>query len=377
MIYLDNAATSGYKPPQVIDAVTYALTNMSANPGRSGHKQSINAMMTCMKARKDVCDFVGGYSPDNIVFSLNCTSALNLAILGCAKTGCHIISSLSEHNSILRPLFELQRRNIIETTFLIPDRANKISPADVEKSIRKNTSMIVLGHVSNVTAAIQDVSAIGKIAKKHGITFVVDGAQSVGYTQVDMQRQNIDMLAFPAHKGLHGPMGLGCLCFAEHCKPRPILFGGTGTDSHLLAQPTTSPEGYESGTQNLPAIAGLVAAIDWHNSENHIDSQKRKVFAKMIFDGLHLIKEVSVASTPDFDSGIVSFSVDKKPSMLVSDLLDDRFDIATRAGLHCAPLVHKHLGTDKHGLVRASVSGQNSKQEVFNFLNAVEDIAKS
>ena len=226
-----------------------------------------------------------------------------------------------------------------------------------------------------MTATKQDVEAIGKIAKKHNILFVVDGAQSVGYTQVDMQKQNIDMLAFPAHKGLHGPMGLGCLCFGDKT-PRPIVYGGTGTDSHMLLQPNTMPEGFESGTQNLPAIAGLNAAVDWHKSVEHTDHQKRRVFAKMIFDGLHLIKGTSVLSTPDFDSGIVSFAFNKIDSLFASDLLDDKFDIATRAGLHCAPLIHKHLGTDKNGLVRASVSAQNTKDEVFAFLNAVEQIAK-
>ena len=375
MIYLDNAATTGYKPPQVINAVADALQNLSANPGRSGHKLSTKAMMTTMQTRQSVCDFVNGYSPDKVIFCQNCTSALNLAILGSATKGCHVISSFCEHNSILRPLFELQRRKIIDLTMLVPDGNHKISPADVQSAIRKNTTMIVLGHISNVTASIQNITEIGKIAKKHNILFVVDGAQSVGYTQIDMQKQNIDMLAFPAHKGLHGPMGLGCLCFGDKA-PKPIVYGGTGTDSHMLLQPTTTPEGFESGTQNLPAISGLYSAIEWHKSVDVIDSQKRKVFAKMIFDGLKLIKGVSVISSPDFESGIISFAIDNVDSLFASDLLDDKFDIATRAGLHCAPLIHKHLGTDKTGLVRASVSAQNTKDEVYAFLNAVEQIAK-
>lgn len=376
MIYLDNAATTGYKPPQVIQAVADTLANVSANPGRSGHKLSTQAMMTVMKTRQAVCDFVNGHSPDKVVFSLNCTTALNLAIIGSVKKGCHVISSLSEHNSVLRPLVELQKRKIVDVTFLVPDNQNKISPADVKNAIRKNTTMIVLGHISNVTASKQDVEAIGKIAKLHDLLFVVDGAQSVGYTPIDMQKQNIDMLAFPAHKGLHGPMGLGCLCFGEKM-PRPIVFGGTGTDSHMPLQPTTTPEGFESGTQNLPAIAGLNAAINWHNETNCIHSQKRQVFARMIFDGLHSIKGINVLSSPCFESGIVSFSFDNLNSLAASDLLDERFDVATRAGLHCAPLMHKHLGTDKDGLVRASVSAQNTKQEIFDFLNGVEQIAKT
>lgn len=375
MIYLDNAATTGYKPPQVINAVTDALQNLCANPGRSGHKLSVKAMMTAMKTRQAVCDFVNGYSPDKVVFSQNCTTALNLAIIGSITRGCHVISSLCEHNSILRPLFELQKRKLIDVTLLVPDRQNKISPADVQNAIRKNTTMIVLGHISNVTASKQDITSIGKIAKQHNLLFIVDGAQSVGYTRIDMQEQNVDMLAFPAHKGLHGPMGLGCLCFGDKM-PKPIVYGGTGTDSHMLTQPTTCPEGYESGTINLPAIAGLFEGIKWHEQNDPVDSQKRQVFAKMIFDGLNAIKGIKVLSTPDFESGIVSFEFDNINSLAASDLLDEKFDVATRAGLHCAPLVHKHLGTDKNGLVRASVSAQNTKQEIFAFLNGVEQIAK-
>lgn len=376
MIYFDNAATTGYKPPEVIDAVVFAMQNLSANPGRSGHKLSVAAMMQMMKTRDAVAELVNAESPDNVVFSLNCTSALNLAILGSIKRGCHIISSLSEHNSILRPLCELKQRRIIDATFLVPNYENKISPLDVEKAIRHNTTMIVLGHISNVTGAEHDIEAIGRIAKKHRLTFIVDGAQSVGYTQVDMEKQNIDMLAFPAHKGLHGIMGLGCLCFKESCKPQPIIYGGTGTDSHLLTQPTTSPEAFESGTQNLPAAAGLYAAIQWHKKNCEANDKKRQELAKMIFDGLHAVHGATVVSSPTFKSGIVSFYLDNMDSLMASDLLDERYDIATRAGLHCAPLIHKHLGTDKQGLVRVSVSAENTREEAYAFLNAVEDLAK-
>ncbi len=376
MIYFDNAATSGYKPPEVIDAVNYAMKNLSANPGRSGHKLSVAAMMQTANARNAVAELVNAETPDNVVFSLNCTSALNLAILGSIKRGCHIISSLSEHNSILRPLCELKQRRLIDVTFLVPDYENKISPYDVEKAIRRNTTLVVLGHVSNVTGAEHDIETIGKIAKRNRLTFIVDGAQSVGYTAVDMQRQNIDLLAFPAHKGLHGIMGLGCLCFKEDAKPQPIIYGGTGTDSHMLTQPTTSPEAYESGTQNLPAIAGLVGAIEWYKRTGEANGEIRRELAKMIFDGLHTVHGVNVVSSPNFNSGIVSFYLDNMDSLMTSDVLNDKYDIACRAGLHCAPLIHRHLGTEKQGLVRVSVSAENTKEEVYAFLNAVDDISK-
>ena len=377
MIYFDNAATTFYKPPAVIDAAVYAMKNLSVNPGRSGHRLAVEAAMRVMKTRQLVADFVGAENSDNVIFCPGCTQALNLAVIGSVKRGCHVISSLGEHNSVLRPLFELKQRRLIDVTFLVPDGQNKIDPADVEKSIRRNTTMIVLGHVSNVTGAEQDIAEIGAVAKRHNAAFIVDGAQSVGYTAVDMRRQNIDMLAFPAHKGLHGIMGVGCLCFGEKFRPQPIIYGGTGTDSHMLTQPLTSPEGYESGTQNLPGILALGEAIKWHLSAEPQDGTKRREIAKTLYDGLCAMKNVTVMSSPTFDAGIVSFYVDGQDSQFTADLLSGRYDIAVRGGLHCAPLMHRHLGTEKQGLVRASVSAQNTAGQALAFLSAVRDIAEA
>lgn len=375
MIYFDNAATTGYKPPEVIEAVVYALKHLSVNPGRSGHKQAVEAAMRVMRARGRVAEFVNAPTPDNVVFCSGCTQALNLAIIGGAKRGGHVITSLSEHNSVLRPIFELKQRRIIDATFLVPDGQNKIDPADVEKCLRRGTYMIVLSHISNVTGAEQDIAAVGEIAKKHHIAFVVDGAQSVGYTKVDMKKQNINMLAFPAHKGLHGAMGLGCLCFDDEFRPQPIVYGGTGTDSSLPTQPHTSPECYESGTINLPGILALDEAIKWHVRHEEADAPKRAKLAKIIYDGLCAIRHVNVMSSPTFKAGIVSFYIDGQDSQFTSDMLSERYDIATRGGLHCAPLIHRHLGTDKQGLVRVSVSAQNTEQEALTLLSAVKELA--
>ena len=376
MIYFDNAATTGYKPPEVIQAVNYALTHLSANPGRSAHRQAIEGSLKMAETREKIAKLVGCPNLDNVVFSLNCTTALNQAILGSVTRGCHIISSLSEHNSVLRPLFELKRRGIAEVSFLVPDKENKISPLDVQREIKRNTRMVVLGHISNVTGAEQEIEEIGKITKNNKLIFIVDGAQSVGYADVDMQKQNIDLLAFPAHKGLHGIMGLGCLCFKDEAKPTPILYGGTGTDSHLLTQPTTSPECFESGTQNLPAILGLNAAIDWYEKTKTSNAEKRKELAKMLYDGLHTLKKLTVLSYPNFKSGIVSFKIEGIDSMTAADILAEKYEIAVRSGLHCAPLIHKHLGTDKEGLVRASVSAENNRNEVITFLRAIKEISE-
>ena len=328
------------------------------------------------ETREKIAKLVGCPNPDNVVFSLNCTMALNQAILGSVTRGCHIISSLSEHNSVLRPLFELKRRGIAEVSFLVPDKDNKISPLDVQREIKRNTRMVVLGHISNVTGAEQEIEKIGKITKNNKLIFIVDGAQSVGYADVNMEKQNIDLLAFPAHKGLHGIMGLGCLCFKDEAKPTPILYGGTGTDSHLLTQPTISPECFESGTQNLPAILGLNAAIDWFEKTKNSNAEKRKELAKMLYDGLHTLKKLTVLSYPNFKSGIVSFKIEGIDSMTAADILAEKYEIAVRSGLHCAPLIHKHLGTDKEGLVRASVSAENNRNEVITFLRAIKEISE-
>ena len=376
MIYMDNAATSFFKPPEIINAAVSTVKFLSVNAGRGSHFMALKGARLIMSVREKTAAFFGAEDPMRVIFTAGCTAALNAAILGSNLSGRHVITTALEHNSVLRPLFELKRRGIAEVSFLVPDKENKISPLDVQREIKRNTRMVVLGHISNVTGAEQEIEEIGKITKNNKLIFIVDGAQSVGYADVDMQKQNIDLLAFPAHKGLHGIMGLGCLCFKDEAKPTPILYGGTGTDSHLLTQPTTSPECFESGTQNLPAILGLNAAIDWYEKTKNSNAEKRKELAKMLYDGLHTLKKVTVLSCPNFKSGIISFKIEGIDSMTAADILAEKYEIAVRSGLHCAPLIHKHLGTDKEGLVRASVSAENNRNEVITFLRAIKEISE-
>ena len=218
MIYFDNAATTFFKPPQVIDCVLDSLKN-PANANRGGHSLSVAATAKITEVRNKVARMVNLSDPLNVAFSQNCTSALNLAILGSVKRrGFHVITSVHEHNSVLRPLFELRQRGIISLSVLAPDRENRLTAQAVQNAFNKDTRLVVLSHVSNVVGFVNDVASIGDLCRRAGVTFIVDAAQSAGYTEIDMQRMKIDLLAFPAHKGLHGIQGCGCLCFNEESK---------------------------------------------------------------------------------------------------------------------------------------------------------------
>ncbi len=376
MIYFDNAATTFFKPPQVIDCVLDSLKN-PANANRGGHSLSVAATAKITEVRNKVARMVNLSDPLNVAFSQNCTSALNLAILGSVKRrGFHVITSVHEHNSVLRPLFELRQRGIISLSVLAPDRENRLTAQAVQNAFNKDTRLVVLSHVSNVVGFVNDVASIGDLCRRAGVTFIVDAAQSAGYTEIDMQRMKIDLLAFPAHKGLHGIQGCGCLCFNEESKPKPIIFGGTGTQSNLLLQPKDSPECFEAGTLNTPAILALGAAIDWHAENEKNNHAQIELVANTVKEGLKEIPDVHIMSLKN-PSGIVSFRIGDSSSDEISDILSEQYGIAVRSGLHCAPLCHKLLGTEKTGLVRVSVSGQNTLKEAYIFLNAIEHIAKN
>lgn len=376
MIYFDNAATTFYKPPQVIDCVLKSLNN-PANANRGSHSLSVAATAKITEVRNKVARMVNLSDPLNVAFSQNCTSALNLAILGSVKRrGFHVVTSVHEHNSVLRPLFELRQRGIISLSVLAPDRENKLTAQAVQSAFNKDTRLVVLSHVSNVAGFVNDVASIGAMCRRAGVKLIVDAAQSAGYTDIDMQAMNIDLLAFPAHKGLHGIQGCGCLCFNEESKPKPIIFGGTGTQSNLLLQPKDSPECFEAGTLNTPAILALGAAIDWHAENEKNNHAQIELVANTVKEGLKEIPDVHIMSLKN-PSGIVSFRIGDSSSDEISDILSEQYGIAVRSGLHCAPLCHKLLGTEKTGLVRVSVSGQNTLKEAYIFLNAIEHIAKN
>lgn len=375
MIYFDNSATTFFKPKEAIDALINAVTQLNVNPNRSFNSLTAKLGEKITETRQKIANLVNCNNPSDVVFGLNCTDALNLAIFGSIKKkGCHVVTTVFEHNSVLRPLNLLQKNGRVQLTILQGDKNMKISPRDLENALLPNTELVVVNHVSNVLGATQNIAALGEICHKNGITFVVDASQSAGYLPLDMQSQRINLLAMPAHKGLHGIAGCGVLCFDDKSMPNPIRFGGTGTQSNLLSQPTESPEAFESGTLNSPAILALGGALDWYAKNGKGFLQKMQLLQRTLVEGLKEMKRIRIRSVPNH-SGIVCIEFIHRDSQEICDLLSNEYGIATRGGLHCAPLCHKFIGTEKNGLVRASLSGDNTVEEVFAFLSAVKNIA--
>ena len=375
-IYFDNAATSSPKPPSVVTAVQKALTEFNANPGRSGHSAALEAGRCILKARRSLAALLGAEDPADVIFAFNCTDALNLAIKGSLHVGDHVVTTALEHNSVLRPLNELAARGQIELTMLTPTVEGFVDPDDVARSIRGNTSLIVVTHASNVTGAIQPVAAIGEIARKHGIRYLIDGAQALGSMPVSVQALQCDLYAFPGHKSLLGPQGTGGLYIRPGTALTTLREGGTGSSSDSMLQPEEQPERYEAGTVNLPGIAGLGAGIEYVSGRlSQIMSHEREL-TSALFEGLRAISGATLYSPSEESAraGIVSFNLGDLTSSQTADALAQA-DIAVRGGLHCAPGAHRFLGTLRRGVVRASVGHANTFDEVEDFLRTVRKIS--
>ncbi len=372
MIYFDNAATTAIKPECVVKADAYALKNLCANAGRGSHSASIKAASMIYHARKAVRDLVGA---DEAIFTFNCTDALNTVLFGTARGG-HVITTAYEHNSVLRPLHELQRRGLIRYTVVQPDGHGVIDPRDIERAICRDTYLIAVNHVSNVTGAVAPVCQIGAIARKHGVMYLVDGAQSVGYLDVDMREIGCDFLCFSPHKGLHGTQGIGCLCVKNGVKLNPCRFGGTGTASNTVEQPTDIPEGFECGTLPVQAAYSLIAAINHHKKMPNGVKRNLAKCGDLLRTELSKINGVKIYGKYNILPSIVCFNLENINAASVGDILNEQYNIAVRCGLHCAPLCHKFYGTLNTGAVRASLSYHNTMEEVEFFLKAVNEISK-
>ena len=371
MIYFDNAATGGFKPRAVTDAAENVIRYLSANPGRSGHRLSITGAQIISSARESLGSFFNA-PLDRVIFTKNCTEALNLAIFGTLKTGGHIITTTFEHNSVLRPLTALKNQGLIELDVVSPTENTDILTA-IKNAVKANTYLIITTAVSNVTGEILPVRKIGEIAKERDLLYLVDGAQGGGHIPLDLIKDGISMLALAGHKGLYGIMGSGALLFCEGVTVEPLIYGGTGSESFNLNQPSIYPEKLEAGTHNLPAIAALKEGVDFiSNNLSNFSKHLYSATEYAIF-GLHQISGVKVYSTPN-PAGIIAFSVLDKDSTDIADTLNADYDIAVRGGLHCAPLTHKYYGTDKTGLIRISLAVQNSSNEINYFIKAVNKI---
>lgn len=361
MIYLDNSATTRFKPVSVLNTMYYTALN-SSNSGRGGHNDSIKAAEKVYEARQTILKLL--HAPDSlyeVIFTSNCTEALNIAILGLKPK--HAVVDSFSHNSVLRPLKLIERYGSVFTT------VNDFNEIDqVESAINANTELIAVNHVSNVCGRKLDIKAISEIAEKHKISLLVDGAQSLGHEEIDMSDGRITFLAGAGHKGLHGVQGIGFLVIKRDVCLEPIKVGGTGTLSSSLEHPTDLPESLECGTLNTIGISALKSGIEWTYTNMRVIKAHNDALSALAHKLLASVSEVKMYST--FPSPIIAFNVSDYPSNEVADYLNGR-GIAVRGGLHCAPLAHKALGTLEQGIVRASIGMNNTKSDIIELYKAI------
>ena len=375
-VYLDNAATSHPKPEAVTRAVLRALTEDNGNPGRSGHRRALAGARILLEGRERLAALLGAPDPFGIVYCFNCTDALNLAIKGCLRRGDHVISTLLEHNSVLRVLTELRVSGQIDLTLLPADGDGRVCPEDVRRALRPSTRLAVVTQASNVTGILQPVAEIGRVCRESGVLFLIDGAQAAGVFPTDVSALGCDMYAFPGHKGLLGPQGTGGLYIRAGLALRTLREGGTGSVSDSMRQPIDAPERYESGTVNLPGIAGLGAGVEYVSGRLSQIMMHERELTGALLEGLDAVPGIVIYSPREeaARAGIVSFNLGDLSSSQLADALAAK-GFAVRGGLHCAPTAHRFLGTLRRGVVRASVGHANTFEEIEAFVRAVRALA--
>lgn len=380
-VYLDNAATSWPKPPAVAAAMSRFLEEVGANPGRSGHRLSIEAGRIVESAREAVAELFHAGDPLRVVFGANVTEALNLALCGLLRPGDHVITSSVEHNSMMRPLRQLEREGI-ELTVIACAADGTLDPAHIEAAIRPNTKLIALTQASNVMGTLLPVAQAGRMAREHGLLLLVDTAATAGAIAIDMSRDNIDLLAFTGHKSLLGPTGTGGLVIGERVdvtQMRPLKRGGTGSYSSEEEQPRFLPDAFESGTLNAVGLAGLEAGIRWIQARGieAIHARHSTILAQLL-DGLGAIAGVTLYGTRDPARQVdtIAFNIAGMSPSEAGFLLDDEFGIQTRIGLHCAPAAHKTIGTYPDGTIRFAPGIFMTDDDVRYALDAAAQLAR-
>ncbi|MBD3183909.1 aminotransferase class V-fold PLP-dependent enzyme [Candidatus Poribacteria bacterium] len=378
MIYLDNAATSRPKPPEVLQAMNDFMNDVCANSGRSGHHLAIQASRVVYETRESIAHLFNISNPLQIIFTMNATESLNLALHGILKPGDHVITSSMEHNSVMRPLRFLESCGV-ELTVVKCSQDGFLDAHDIENFIKENTKMVAINHGSNVIGSLAPIREIGNITRKHGVLFLLDTAQTAGALPIDMNDMKIDLLAFTGHKSLCGPPGIGGLCIREDIKIKPLKQGGTGSRSEEEYQPELMPDVYESGTLNLVGIAGLGAGVRYimNDGVENIRVREVKLTQRMI-DGLREIPGVDVYGHPDANLrvGVISFNTENISPSKVGLILDEDYDIMCRVGLHCAPIAHKTIGTFPDGTVRFGLGTFTTQQEVNAAVDAVKELSR-
>lgn len=377
MIYLDNAATTLHKPDEVIEAVTHAMKHMG-NAGRGAHEISLDASRMIYDTREKLSELFGLGNPEQVAFTANATESLNTVIKGLFEPGDHVVTTMMEHNSVLRPLYQMEAVGV-NLTIVSADGQGRISYEEMEAAIRKETKAIVCTHASNLTGNMTDLKRIGSLCRKYGILLVVDASQSAGVFPVHMQEMGIDVLCFTGHKSLLGPQGTGGICLRKGVGIRPLKSGGSGVHTYLKQHPVEMPVALEAGTLNGHGIAGLCAALDHIRRIGMENIRERETgLMRRFYDGVRTIDGVVVYG--DFETEcrapIVTLNIGNYDSGEVADELAVTYGILTRAGAHCAPLMHEALGTVEQGAVRFSFSYYNTNEEIDEAVQAVRNIAR-
>jgi cysteine desulfurase family protein len=381
LIFLDNGATSFPKPEEVYVFMDNFYRNFGVNPGRSGYDLCMETGELVETTREMLTEFFNGKDPDRLCFSYNSTDALNLVINGILKEGDHAITTTIEHNSVLRPLYHLYKYNGVEVDYIPFDGKGFVDPDEFPKKFKKNTKLVIINHASNVIGTIQPIKEIGKHCRKNGIPFAIDASQSAGKIAVDIEEMNVDVVVFTGHKSFLGPTGIGGLYVREGIEIRHTRAGGTGVRSAVRTHLDEYPYRLEYGTLNILGVAGLQAGLKWIKKKrlNNIHEQEMKLTA-MLRDGLKDIEEVTLYCQDDLKDhiSIFLFNIDGLEALNTATILDVDYNIACRSGLHCAPLVHEQLGTDKiRGAVRFGIGPFNTEAQIETVVKAVKEIAKS
>ena len=377
MVYLDNAATTFHKPPTVNKKLLSAMQRFGANAGRGGHKLAVAASEMIYDTAALVAELFNIENPENIAFTHNATMALNMAIKGVLTERDNVITTSMEHNAVARPIWSAAKNN---HTMVWADEKGYVNTADIAEHIVPNTKLIVCNHVSNVCGSVQNIAEIGRLARAHGILFLVDSAQSGGVLPIDVEAQCIDLLAFAGHKALMGPQGTGGLYVRDGLKLETIFEGGSGNESQNLFQPEQMPDRLVAGTMNMPAIAALGEGVRFvlKTGINNIYVHEM-MLTKRLIEGLSNIYGIKIYGSTDTENrvGVVSINIDGIDSIEACGILDLEYDIATRCGLHCAPLAHKTIGTANSGTLRLSVGYYNTYSDIDKTLQAISRIAAS
>ncbi len=377
MIYLDNAATTMKKPPEVAQAVFHALTTLG-NSARGAHRGSMAASHAIYDAREKLADFFGCPRADHVIFTCNVTEALNIAVDGLLDAGDQVVTTVLEHNSVLRPLYRLEEERGIVLHLAGADRMGRLDYGELERLVTPETRLVVCTHASNLTGNVTDIRRVSGIAHTRGALLVVDAAQTAGTRRVKMDELGADVLCFTGHKGLMGPQGTGGLCIRPGVEIRPYKTGGTGVQTYLRRQPDQYPVRLEAGTLNGHGIAGLSAAVDWLNRTGLDEIRLREeTLTRHFYEGVRNIPGVTVYG--DFSgehTAVVALNIGESDSGETADILSEEYGIAVRAGAHCAPRMHEALGTKEQGAVRFSFSWFTTEEEIDAAITAVREIAK-